>query len=143
MRPRFTILSLATLGVISCGCQNSPPVACTMDYGYSGVSFPIAQFTNSGPHVSAKACVDNHCSTVDSHPTLNPRMLPFDIVDPPHHAGWHTARLTVRDGRKVIYQGEARIKVRHIHRGGGPCPSRDWYVASLSIDGSGRLVQTG
>jgi hypothetical protein len=50
--------------------------------------------------------------------------------------------MTVWAGRKVIYQGKARIKVRHIHSD-GPCPPLDAYVAKLSIDGSGRLVQTG
>jgi hypothetical protein len=143
MRPRFAILSLAALGIASCDGQHGPPVACAAVYRLTGVSFPVAQFTNSGTEVSVKACVDKYCSTVDSRPTADPKMIPGGIVDPPHHAGWRTARLTVRNGHQVIYRGQARIRVRHIHNGGGPCPSRDFYVATLSIDASGRLVQTG
>jgi hypothetical protein len=143
VRPRFAILSLAALGIASCGDQHGPPVACAAIYRFAGVSFPVAQFTTSGTEVSVKACVDRHCSTVDSSPAANAKMIPTGIVDPPHHAGWRTARLTVWSGHRVIYRGQARIRVRHIHNGGGPCPSRDFYVAKLSIDASGRLVQTG
>ncbi|MFL6076576.1 MAG: hypothetical protein ACJ73S_24550 [Mycobacteriales bacterium] len=131
---------LAAVGVASCGGQHGPAVGCTEVYWFTGVSFPVARFTNSA--VSIETCVDNHCSTAVSRPTGNPKVMPTGIVDPPHRVGWHTARMTVRAGREVIYRGRARIRVRRVHHGGGACPSRDVYVATLSIDGSGRLVQT-
>src|SRR5690242_7300270 len=104
---RLAALLLAVMAVAACADGNGRPVACAPVEIHSGVSFPVSRFANPERPVSIRACVNSRCANAVA-------TMPVLLVDPPHHEGTDTARMTVTEiaTRKVVYRDQTHVRVR-------------------------------